>query len=98
MFLKDLPPIAERTGSNPTQLKFTYTMAVYDPSAKKPVFFVTLEQSIMGANFLCTLDMNGNHANLGADKRWSNENDFLKKATSLIKQKLHIEKINEVKH
>lgn len=97
LFLKDVLPVAEQLGSNPMQLRFTYVMIVVDTATRRPVYFVTLEKSMMGANFLCTLNSQGGHANLGVQESLSNEEAFLTKALSLIKQELGVDHIEELK-
>ena len=97
LFLKDVPPVAEQIGANPMKLRFTYVLAVIDSASRQPVYFVTLESSMVGADFLSTIDGNGAHGNLGSLPSLRDERAFVDRALNLVRQHLAIDQIQELK-
>lgn len=97
LFLKDVPPIAEQIGPNPMKLRFTYVLAVIDSDSRQPAYFVTLESSMMGADYLSTIDRSGGHGNMGSFPSLRDERTFIDRALNLVRQHLAIDQIQELK-
>jgi hypothetical protein len=97
LFLKDVPPVGERLGHNPVGLRFTYVVVVVDDKARRPVFFVCLERSAMGATFLSTIDAKGTHSNLGIHKRLAYGESFVSHALSIVRQELAVAQVEELR-
>jgi hypothetical protein len=97
LFLKDVPPVAEQIGPNPMNLRFTYVLAVIDTESRQPAYFVTLESSMMGADYLGTIDSSGAHGNYGSVPSLRDERAFVDRALGFVRQHLAIDRIQEVK-
>lgn len=86
LFVRNVKPWAARaTGS--ALLNYPFVLVVSRQNVG-PIYFVALEESIIGTKCLGVFDGSGAHLNLGPDKSFDDERSFVRKALSLAEEKL----------
>lgn len=86
LLVKDTVPVSQRVGFGPLPfpLTYPYAMVLFDPRAKAPLCFVTLEKGLAAHPFLGMFRQNGEHSNLGPAPELLSEPKFVERALSLL--------------
>jgi hypothetical protein len=95
--LKDVPAVGAVAGNNPLDLRYPFVLAAVDDKTFRPAFFITLENSFAGQNFLCGFDGQGGHRNYGQDPALTAESAFVSRALRILRAELGLGPIKELK-
>lgn len=91
LLVEDVAPIGAGGG-----MWFRYVLAACDRRRKRPVCFVTLENSSSISNVLCVFEPNGSHSNYGALRGRNVLQEFMAKGMHLIGQRVELGEIEEL--
>jgi hypothetical protein len=77
-------------------IRFRYVLVACDRRRQLPICFVTLENSASISNVLCVFEANGSHSNYGALQSRNVLNEFIDKATHLMRARFDLGEIEEL--
>jgi hypothetical protein len=90
LLFEDVAPIGRTIG-----LRFKHVLALCDRQDRRPVCFVTLENSTSIANVLCVFEQSGSHSNYGSLHGHNPVQEFMGKAVILLGDRFELGKIEE---
>jgi hypothetical protein len=91
LLVENVAPIRPRGA-----IKFRYVLVASDRQRQLPICFVTLEHSASISNVLCVFEANGSHSNYGALQSRNMLNEFIDKATRLMRARFDLGEIEEL--
>jgi hypothetical protein len=77
-------------------IRFKYVLAVCGKHSRRPLCFVTLEDSSSISNVLCVFEPNGSHSNYGALQGRDVLHEFIGRGIGLIRDRFHLGEIEGV--
>lgn len=92
VLVKNAPTLGETRGGIRSNLKYDFVMAAINPEHSMPEYFVTLESVVTGKSFVCVMDRNGAHQNLGAVNSGYDKYAFSIDALEIIEQEFGLKK------
>jgi hypothetical protein len=91
LLVENVAPIRPRGA-----IRFRYVLVASDRRRQLPICFVTLENSASISNVLCVFETNGSHSNYGALQSRNVLNEFIDKATHLMRARFDLGEIEEL--
>jgi hypothetical protein len=77
-------------------IRFKYILAVCDQRNRRPLCFVTLENSSSISNVLCVFEPNGSHSNYGTLQGHNVMQEFIAKGIDLIRDRFDLGEVEEL--